>query len=223
MFTHVVPAIVSSEVQTETIKNGRWYVTPNGKYPSVTTVLGKKPKPAIENWKNMLGPVKAKKETDRCADRGTAVHTMCEHYLNNVAQETLTKGQTRDNIRLFNQIKLGLNKRVNNIYVQEIALWSDTLKLAGRTDVIAEYDGVLSVVDFKTSNNLKEEHMVEDYFLQSTAYAIMFNEMFGIHIEDIVIVITTEKGLMPQIYKRKIFDYIDPLLQRIDDFYNEIP
>ncbi len=219
MFTHITPTIPTSDIETTEIKSGRWYITPQGTFPSVTTVLGKKPKPALENWKNMLGPVKAKKETDRCSARGTAVHEMCERYINNVHPEDIIKGHTRDDIKLFNQIKLGLNKHVDNVYTQEVALWSETLMLAGRTDLIAEYDGILSVVDFKTSNNLKEENTIEDYFLQCTAYAIMFNEMFDIHIEDIVVIITTEKGLMPQIYKKKIYDYIDPLVQRIDEFY----
>ena len=218
MFTHL-NQIKVHDINTTTIKGQRWYVAPNGTYPSVTTVLGQKEKPALENWKNMLGPQKAKKETDRAAERGSAVHLMCEKYLNNEDPADIIKGQPREYISLFNQIKFGLNKRVNNIYAQEIALWSDSLMLAGRTDCISEYDGVLSVVDFKTSTNEKKEDYIEDYFIQCTAYALMFNEMYDIPIEDIVVIITSEKGLMPQIYKKKIDDYVEPLIQRLDDFF----
>lgn len=222
MFTHIPNPPITSDIKTVNRNGGRWYLTPDGDFPSVTTILGTEPKPALENWKNMLGPAKAKQETDRCAERGTAVHTMCELYINNVDMSVITKNQQREHLKLFNQIKLALNKRVDNVHIQEIALWSNTLKLAGRVDLIAEYDGVLSIVDFKTSSKHKQESNIQDYFIQCTAYAVMYNEMFNCDIEDIVVVITTESGLMPLVYKKKIYDYIDPLLDRLDSFYRTV-
>jgi len=218
MFIHTnVPPI---QELTDKITNGqRWYTTPSGvKYPSVTTVLGAKEKPWLEDWRNSLGPQKADKEMKRCAERGTAVHKLAEDYLNNV--ENPAKGHDPLNVKLFNQLKLRLNK-VSNIRAQEVPLYSDMLKIAGRVDLVAEYDGVLSIIDFKTSNNNKTEDMIEDYFLQCTAYALMYDELFGEFIEDIVVLIAVEKGMMPLLFKRKIDDYVKPLVDRINMFYKK--
>ena len=156
MFIHTPPKIAFPELRVEQSATGkRFYVTPeDNKYPSITTMLGHKEKPWLNEWKTMLGPDKAAKETKRCADRGTAIHEMAEKYLDN--EEGFTKGYASEYVRGFNQLKMRLN-RVNNIRLQEAALYSDTLKLAGRVDCIGEYDGVLSVVDFKTSNNNKDK------------------------------------------------------------------
>lgn len=203
------------------IKRGeRWYTTPLGvAYPSVTTILGAEDKPGLAAWKTALGPAKAKKETDRCSERGTAVHLMVEHFLNNVDLDDVTRNQTYSNIKIFNQMKTRL-KRIDNIRAQEIPLYSNTMKIAGRVDCVAEYDGVLSIIDFKTSNNTKDVKMVHDYFLQCTAYAIMYSELFNEAIEDIVVIIGVEKGAMPMVYRKKIDDYVKPLLKRISKFYS---
>lgn len=222
MFDYVEQTTVLPEVDTITIKNKRWYETPNGTYPSVTTILGHEEKPWLNDWKNMLGEKKANKETKRCSKRGEAVHLMSELYLKNVPIEEVTKGQERSNIQLFNMIKLAFNKRINNIRAQEVGLWSDQLMLAGRVDCIAEYDGVLSVIDFKTSNNDKDEKMIQDYLLQCTAYALMYTELYGEPIDDIVVIIAVENGLMPLVYKKKIDDYIEPLMVRLNDFFESL-
>lgn len=216
-FAHVeVPTLF--EVTDQMVHGQRFYTTPAGnKYPSVTTVLSSKGKDWLNNWRNMLGAEKADKETQRCAERGTAVHDMVERYLNN--DEEPMKGHTREHCGLFNQIRLRLNQNVNNIRIQEAPLFSDRLKIAGRVDCIGEYEGILSVIDFKTSNNNKTADMIEDYYLQCTAYAIMYYEMYGVLIEDIVILMAVEKGIMPLVFKQKIYDYIDPLMARIDEFY----
>lgn len=218
IFTHTnIPQF--EELDAKIVNGRRIYTTPSGnKYPSVTTVLGIKPKPYLEEWRQSLGVAKADKETKRCSDRGTAVHLLCEKYLNN--EENFTKGEKPEYIRMFNQIKLRLNK-INNIRIQEVPLFSDTLKIAGRVDCVGEYEGILSIIDFKTSNNNKTEDMIEDYFIQCTAYAVMYCEMFDEAIEDIVVIIAVEKGMMPMVYKRKIEDYIVPLLERINTFYKE--
>ena len=218
MFVHTkTPAITELEAK---ITNGkRWYTTPSGiKYPSVTTILGAKEKPYLEAWRQSLGPKKADKETKRCSDRGTAVHKISEDYLNNV--ENPAKGHEALNVKLFNQLKFRLDK-INNIRAQEVPLFSHRLKIAGRVDCVGEYDGVLSIIDFKTSNGNKDEQMVEDYFLQCTAYAIMYEELFGEFIEDIVVLIAVEKGIMPMMYRKKIDDYVEPLVNRINMFYKK--
>ena len=139
---------------------------------------------------------------------------MAEKFLNN--DEYPTKGYSTDNIKLFNQIKFKL-RQVDNIRLQEAPLYSHVLKLAGRVDCVGEYDGVLAIVDFKTSNNNKDLSMIHDYFLQCTAYAIMWHELTGEAIEDIVIIMAVEKGMVPLVFRDKIDKYVGPLLQRIKD------
>jgi genome maintenance exonuclease 1 len=207
-------------IEREQRGSQRWYRCPNGEaYPSITTVLGHGDKPWLENWRNMLGDAKADREQKRCAQRGTAVHEMAEKYLMN--DKNPTKGYKAEHARLFNQIKVRLNK-INNIRAQELFMYSEQLRLAGTVDCIGEYDGTLSVIDFKTSNNNKDESMVQDYFLQCTAYAIMYFELFDEPIEDIAVVIAVEKGMMPMVYRRKIDDYVGPLLDRINTFYDDM-
>lgn len=216
MFTHInTPEF--EELKSRMKKGQRWYKTPEGvELPSVTTILGCEPKPAIEAWKQALGSKRAKKEMERCSIRGTAVHEMCEFFLNN--DQDFAKGRDANLVRLFNKMKVRL-KKINNIRVQEVPLYSHTLNIAGRVDCVAEYDGVLSIIDFKTADRPKTEDMIEDYFLQCTAYAIMYSEMFDEAIEDIVVIIAAENGAMPQVFKRKIYDYAKPLMKRIRKFY----
>lgn len=219
VFTHTnQPQVVHLP---DAITNGqRWYTLPSGiKYPSVTTILGQKEKPHLVQWRNMLGPQKADKETSRCAERGTAVHKMAEDYLNN--KDNVTDGHSIDNQRLFRQLVLRLNK-INNIRAQEIPLYSSTLKTAGRVDCVAEYKGKLSIIDFKTATNDKRLDMIEDYFLQCTAYALMYEEMYNVLIENIVVLIAVEKGIMSLEFTKTIDKYIEPLVERINTFYRSL-
>lgn len=220
MFTHL-DIIKPHDVEVINGPKGRFYVSPtNGKhYPSITTMLGAKEKPFLKEWRNMLGEDKAKKEMQRCADRGTAVHEMIEHYINN--EENPTKGYAPEHIREFNQVRLKLNK-ITNVYTQEVALYSDTLKIAGRVDCIGEYEGKLAVIDFKTSNGDKKNSMIEDYWLQTTFYALAFQEMYGIQIDDLVIIMSTEKGIVPLVFKDRVDNHIDSLVERINTFYKSL-
>lgn len=207
------------ELSTKIVNGQRWYIVGDVKYPSVTTVLGQKEKPWLDDWKNMLGTKKAAKETKRCGERGTAVHKMAENYLNNI--EDPTEGFDQKHIYQFNKLKLRLNN-INNIRVQEVPLYSHTLKIAGRVDVVAEYDDVLSVIDFKTSNNYKNINMIEDYRLQCCAYSLCWFEMFGELIDNYTILVAVEKGLISQAYTGKITPYISELKKRIDTFYTNL-
>lgn len=208
------------ELPRQTINGKRYYSAPGGeKYASVTTILGHKEKPEIKEWQQSLGISKAKKETARCADRGTAVHDMLEKYLQN--NPTPIKNHERTNILLFNQLKLKANK-INNIRAQELPLYSDTLKIAGTPDCIGDYENILSVIDFKTSNNNKNHKMVEDYRLQCCAYAICILEMFDIWIEQHVILMAVEKGLAPLVFIGNNEDYVKPLTIRVKEFYNAL-
>lgn len=221
MFMHLNPKQIPEAKDTTLASGKRFYVTPSGnKYPSITTVLGAKEKPWLKEWQNMLGTDKAAKETKRCADRGTAIHEMAERYLNNEEHPKLTKEYDVKHVAGFNQLRTRLN-HIDNIRGQELALYSDDLQVAGRVDCVGEYDGVLSIIDFKTSNNNKDKSMIEDYFLQCTAYALMWYELTGEKIENIVILMSVEKGMVPLIFKEEINKYIQPLVKRVVEFHNK--
>lgn len=216
MFIHL-DTISPVELKTIETPKGRFYITPQGnKYPSITTILGAGEKPWLNQWRASMGAEKADKEMKRAAERGSAVHTMIEKFLDNDPRPTA--GQKFEHIPDFNMLRVQLRK-VNNILTQETALWSDTLRCAGRVDCVGEYKGKLSIIDFKTSTNDKKSTMIEDYYLQTTAYALMFQERYGIQIDDIVILMSVERGAVPLVFQQPIEPYIEPLLQRISQYH----
>lgn len=219
MFIHRTGDISPVELTTIEGTSGRHYVTPEGsRYPSITTVLGDGDKPWLDEWRASMGEEKADAEMQRAAERGSAVHLMAERYLNN--DDTPTRDQKKEHITEFNALRVRLN-RINNIYTQETPLWSDVLRCAGRVDCVGEYEGVLSIIDFKTSTNNKTQSMIGDYFLQTTAYALMFHERYGIRIDNVVILMSSERGGVPLIFKQEIDSYILPLLQRINTYHSK--
>ncbi len=211
-------------LQTVDVKGKRFYqVNDETFYPSITTVLGSTPTPektaALEGWRNWLGADKAKKETQRAADRGTQVHLMIEQFLKN--EPINCPLATPVDVQMFNGLKLKL-KAINKVYGQEVTLFSDMLGVAGRCDFIGEYEFIPVIADWKTSTNIKGLDRVQDYFLQGAFYAIAHNEMFGTDIEDIVIFVAVEKGL-PQVFKKKITpELVDELMNRVEKFYKEM-
>lgn len=197
--------------------SGRFYITPDDKqYPSITTILGAGDKPWLKEWRESMGEERAAAETKRAADRGTAVHDMVEKFLNN--EEKPTAGHLLEHIAEFNTLKLFL-KPISNIITQESALWSDTLRVAGRVDCIGSYNGKLAVIDFKTSSGEKRSDQINDYYLQTTAYALMFQELYDIRIDDIVIIMSVERGPMPLVFHEKVDNWILPLIQRINTYH----
>lgn len=197
---------------------GRFYTTPSGaKYPSITTVLGAKEKPWLADWRQSLGFEKADKEMKRATARGTAVHLMLERHLQN--DPNPTDGQKLEHVIEFNSLKTHI-KKIDNVVAQEVALCSDTLKVAGRVDCIADFGGKLAIIDFKTSNRDKSGSMIQDYYKQATFYALAFEEMYGIQIDDIVIIMSVEKGL-PLIFKEKVDNWIEPLIETIGQYYTK--
>lgn len=202
------------DLQSETFPDGkRYYTLEDGtRLPSVTTVLGAQKKDAIMKWRKRVGEEEANRVSKKATGRGTAVHSLCEDYLNN---KKINMGMP-DAYEMFLSIKPLLN-RINNIHYQECALWSKQLGMAGRVDCIGEFDGVLSVIDFKTSKKVKTEAHIEDYFWQTTAYALMYEEMIGTPIDDIVIIMAVEDD-QPLVFKQKTADHIHGLVKAIN-FY----
>lgn len=214
MFTYCPPKNLQ-DLKSETFPDGkRFYTLPDGtKLPSVTTVLGAKKKAGIMAWRKRVGEEKANAISKKASGRGTNVHTLCERYLNNEPLGNIMP----DAKEMFVSIKPHLNK-INNIHYQEQALWSKQLGMAGRVDCIGEYDGVLSVIDFKTSSRIKLEEDIQDYFQQVTAYALMYEELVGDAIDNLVIIMAVENG-MPLIFIQKTADHIQGLVETIDYYH----
>lgn len=216
-FIHVPVAEEVVDLICKDHRGQRWYQTPSGLwYPSITTVLSNTgDKGALEGWRVAIGHVEADKRTKTATDRGTAVHDMAEKALQNAVDPTV--GHDRDHIHAFNKLKLYL-KKINNIRCQEQALYSDVLRVAGRVDLIADFQGRLSVIDFKTSSKAKMDDRLLDYYIQETFYALAFMEMYGIEIDDIVTMMTVDSEAIPTI-KRKTKDvYVPMLIKRIRAF-----
>jgi genome maintenance exonuclease 1 len=187
----------------------RLYATPDGqKYPSVTTILSGEGKEAIDAWRARVGVAEAQRISLRATKRGTRLHSYAEHYLNNVldfldANDLISK-------ELFQGFQPILEP-INNIHCQETRLFSHHLKLAGTVDCIAEYNGRLSIIDFKTSSKPKRQEWIHNYFMQCAAYAIMYEEMTGIPVTQLVVLIAVEDE-EPQVFIEHRDTWAKPLI-----------
>ena len=218
IFEHVKLPQLQFDLKAETTDSGRLYTTPEGnRYKSITTVLSHYGKQGIYEWRKAVGEEYANKVSRRAADRGTKVHKICEDYLNNEIPELKMQLMMPDLKELFFKIKPIIDDNVGKVYTQEQALYSDKLRIAGRVDLIAEWNGKVAVIDYKTSTKQKDEENIQNYFMQCTAYALMFAERTGIWIDDIVVLIATEEG-PAQVFERQIHDYRQPLIEMIDKY-----
>ena len=211
-----------TELTTQTVNFKRFYETPDGKlYPSITTVLSTRNKKGLFEWRKRVGDEVANYVARTSAARGTAVHHMCEDYLNNFPTEWPDKWSEHEKkflpFCLFKQLENKVLSKIDNIRSQECALFSNKYRVAGRVDCIAEYDGKLSIIDFKTSTKERTDEYNENYYIQASAYAEMFEEQTGTPIEQIVILVVTEDGAVQEFVKEK-YDYIPLLVESIDNF-----
>ena len=205
------------ELITETINKKRHYVVGDKKYPSVTTVTGSLPSKVkgLNDWRKKVGIKEANKITTKASAKGTAVHKLVEKYLNNSFEGKFLNPLAIESFRTMQPV---LDRYIDNIHSQEVPLWSDHLKLAGRVDCIAEFDGRLSIIDFKTSRKEKKKEWIPDYFMQSCAYAIMWEERTNLPITQLVVIIApTDKK--PQIFVEHRDVWTKPLLKQIEYFY----
>jgi genome maintenance exonuclease 1 len=207
MFTHVDHGIVLPTLTRQTTESGRKYFTPEGNaYPSITTVLSILGKEEIIAWRKRVGEEEANKVSRQASTRGTAVHKLAEDYVDNKPD---WKGKHMpSNIATFNTLRPILDARLNNVWMQEAFLYSDKLKTAGQVDCIGEWDGVLSIIDFKTSKRVKKEEDITNYFIQMCFYAAAFLERTGIAIKQAVVVMAVDDN-EPLIFKVNTFDYLD--------------
>ena len=210
MFNHV-PVEIGKLVQVNA-RGGRYYETPTGaKYPSVTSVTRLHNQESIQAWKDKVGEEEAGKISRRALARGNKIHSLAEKYL-------LNEGDMSDDFSKadFGQMIPYLNK-INNIHCLETQLYSDHLQTAGTVDCIGEYEGKLTVIDFKTSAKLKKREWVKDYFMQCSAYAVMYEERTGTPIERLLLIINVEdEGV--QLMDGKRDDYIGDFLDLRETF-----
>ena len=217
-FNHVKLPQLDFDLKAVTTESGRRYTTPTGEqYKSITTVLSNHSKQAIMEWRDRVGAEEANKISGAASRRGTQVHKICEDYINNETNEFRLQTLMPNLKELFFKIKPIIDANLGDVYSQEQALYSHQLRVAGRVDLIGMWNGKLSVIDFKTSTKQKEESYIQNYFMQCTAYALMFSELTGMWIDDIVVLIATGEG-EAQLFERQIHDYRKPLMEYIDKY-----
>jgi ATP-dependent exoDNAse (exonuclease V) beta subunit len=212
-------AFVELNEQIESVEtpNGRRYRTPEGVFQSVTTVTGWKKRAFFAKWRR-----DNPEESKRVLSRGTKLHAIIETYLRNSLTPTaLAEATGTSEADLFVSMQEDIN-RIGKIFAIEVPLWSKKVGLAGRTDCIGEFDGVPSVIDFKSSNYPKSEDAIQDYFMQATAYALMWQDLTGQQLRNIAILIGVEDGGC-QVFTADPRDYVEDLVDAIRTYREEQP
>jgi hypothetical protein len=212
---------ITTSVTAETLTTGRTYFTPDGAYPSITTLLGKTSASLVwlQKWKDKVGEEEAARVSKEATDRGTAVHEYLEKYWNG---EDILSDLAKEpaNVRYPAKALInGTSKNVTEVWAQEIPVWSPTLKFAGRVDMIGLWNGIPSIIDFKTSKKVKKGKDIKDYFLQASGYAYAHNELFGTSIQKIVIIVAVDGEEEPLIFEQKAAIFIPELKNRISTYY----
>lgn len=199
-------------IHNEDTPDGRFYTTPSGnRYPSVTTFLSKfEDKSWLQAWKDRVGEEEVQRASTRAKRRGTAVHSILEKIVLN--DPTYARGQMPNNLMMADGMANVLRARVCNIKGIETGLWSDKLCLAGRADCIGVFDRILSIIDFKTSKYKKSVEDIEGYFLQTTIYAMMVEELTGLSVPQIVIIIGVDNE-DPQVFIKQKDQFVSKILQ----------
>ena len=198
------------DLKTENVDGKRHYVTPDGnKYISITTLLSNLSKAGIQKWRERVGAEEANRISTKASRQGTGVHSICESYIKN--EDGFLDGRMPNEVEMFQSIE-SLLDCIDDVHCVEGALYSDELKLAGRTDLIAEFDNQLAVIDYKTSRKIKTWEMCHSYFMQGAFYAMAYEERTGIPINNIVIIMAVENE-KPLLFKETKDRWIEPLNQ----------
>lgn len=197
-------------------RSGRVYCTPDGsRYPSITTVLSILSEDTIREWRQRVGAEEANRVSRIASSRGTQVHNIIERYLRN--EEDYLTGASLVAQANFKSIKPIIEERIGDIWAIEAPLYSDHLGIAGRCDCIAEWDGVLSIIDWKTSGRIKSKDDIHSYFIQKSAYAIMFEERTGKPIVNLVTAMTVDNE-EPLIFKEHRDNWAPKLIETIGEY-----
>ena len=208
------------ELERETIDGVRYYKVPDDeqllRLVSITSITSHFNKEIFINWRKKVGEEEAERVTKAATSRGTDMHTLVENYLSN---QDLPSVQPISDF-LFKIAKTDLN-RINNIYALEGSLYSKQLGIAGTVDCIAEYDGELAIIDFKTSKKPKPREWIEHYFVQCMAYGCMLYELTGISVKKLVIIMACENGECVVYEERDKSKYIKLLGKYIRKFVGD--
>ena len=215
------------DLNTKNIDGKRHYLVPDPRsgeecalaYPSITTLLGWGSGAFLANWRKRIGEAEANKITRQAANRGTIVHKVVEDYITN--KEDHLRDVMPTFVHDFNKFKTLIDKHLGSIHGIETALWSHKYHVAGRSDCIAEWDGELSIVDWKTSRKIKKRAWIENYFLQGTFYACAYNELTGENIKKLNIKMVPESE-DPVVFTENIDDWKPILKDRVTKWYKEV-
>ena len=193
----------------------RYYMTPEGeRYRSVTTILSKLNATDIQRWRDRVGNEEANRISNKASTRGTKLHTMMEEYVGNEEDFALNKMPTTTS--LFLDIQPFVDNNLDLVYGIEYPLYSDRLRAAGTSDLICRYNGKATILDYKTANKPKREEWIQNYFVQSTAYAIMVKERYDMEIEQIVIMIAVDND-QPQVFVRDPNEFVKKTIDIFDN------
>lgn len=187
------------------------------KYPSITTVLGATTdKSGLLAWRKRVGEEEANKVSNMATRRGTSMHKLCEQYLLNEVPDD----QNLDGNMLFRSIRPVLDT-FDNVRCLESALYSHTFRVAGTVDCIADVDGKLTIVDFKTANKPKRKEHIEGYFKQGCFYFWSYYEITGEMPEQILILISVQDGSVQKFFldKKDVIKYTEELRKNIEAYY----
>lgn len=211
------------ELETVSYNGRRWYDTPEGYYPSITSMLGftesEEKKASLKRWQDSLGPERAAAVSKAATDRGTNVHLLCERFLKGEQVDAPINGQRvpDSDLQSFNALKTKLSK-IDEVWGQEVVLYSKEFEIAGRCDLIAVYRGQPVIIDFKTASRTKTYDDIDNYKVQLAFYGMAHNEMFGTDIQDGVVLMVAGTGF-PQEFKIKLSDYVPELRDRANRFW----
>jgi len=206
------------ELSRRNVNEVRMYECGKNAYPSVTSIISFVSREKFASWRAKVGNEEANKVCKQATTRGTNFHTVAEVYLQNGQYKLLREYGIPLTHLMFSSAKKHLDERISNIYLQEAAMYSDQLCLAGTVDLICDFDGELAVVDFKTSKKEKPEEWLEDYFVQLSAYWAMFSEKTGVVPKKLVVFLVGENGDIQIVERRNPLDYLKTLRNYVDQF-----
>lgn len=207
-FKHNIVDLPKDSIEKIEKDGVRLYSTPDGIFPSVTSVVGWEKNKKFANWRE-----NNKSESKRVCDRGNNLHSKIENYL-------LNESVNEESDELFKLIKPEVDK-INNIRAIEQTLWGKIIGLAGRVDCIADYEKEPAIIDFKASTYPKKKIDIDNYFCQAAAYSLLWQERTGEKVNKIVILMANEQGFV-QVFKAEVMDWIGKLKECIDTYKKEV-
>ena len=214
---------ITDNIQTTTLPSGRTYHTPDGDFSSITTILGKTSPNLLwlEKWKARVGEEEAQRVSKLATDRGTLVHEYLEKYWNGLDIKKDLAKETQNVRALAESLISATSQNVTSVNAQEVPIWSNSLKFAGRIDMVGYWQGIPAIIDFKTSKKVKQVKEIKDYFLQCCGYAYAHNELYATNIKKIGVIIAVDNKTEAQIFESVAPVFLPDLKFRISQ-YNKL-